>query len=220
MALGLLLLVGIAYLVGRLAFPELWPWFYALRAIVPDRPGARLAGPAHYSSAGRGRPGPPSDPPRDGPAMIGARRLPRTRCDSPPPTNPGSPGLVSFIFAGSGQARSRLGRGWGWGWNLADATRATTTTPLPSPPPTSGLPDLRKIKPRPGQARGAWGGSRPRLPHELIPFQRDTAQRKFKAAPSPPGEFSARDGRANNPRLSQWSRNTIWRESPKKFKTG
>jgi hypothetical protein len=27
LALGLLLLVGVAYLVGRLAFPELWPWF-------------------------------------------------------------------------------------------------------------------------------------------------------------------------------------------------
>ena len=26
-ALGLLLLVGVAYLAGRLAFPELWPWF-------------------------------------------------------------------------------------------------------------------------------------------------------------------------------------------------
>ena len=38
------------------------------------------------------------------------------------------------------------------------------------------------------------GGSRPRLPHELIPFQRDTAQRKFKAVPSPSGEFFARDG--------------------------
>ena len=25
-ALGLLLLVGIAYFAGRLAFPELWPW--------------------------------------------------------------------------------------------------------------------------------------------------------------------------------------------------
>jgi hypothetical protein len=69
---------------------------------------------------------------------------------------------------------------------------------LPPSPPLpqrkSGLPDLRKIKPRPGQARGAWGGSRPRLPHELIPFQRDTAQRKFKPVPSPSGDFSARDG--------------------------
>jgi hypothetical protein len=69
---------------------------------------------------------------------------------------------------------------------------------LPPSPPLpqrkSGLPDLRKIKPRPGQARGAWGGSRPRLPHELIPFQRDTARRKFKAVPSPSGEFFARDG--------------------------
>jgi hypothetical protein len=26
-ALGLLLLVSVAYLAGRLAFPELWPWF-------------------------------------------------------------------------------------------------------------------------------------------------------------------------------------------------
>jgi hypothetical protein len=26
-ALGLLLLVVVAYLAGRLAFPELWPWF-------------------------------------------------------------------------------------------------------------------------------------------------------------------------------------------------
>jgi type II secretory pathway component PulM len=25
--LGLLLLVGVAYLAGRLAFPQLWPWF-------------------------------------------------------------------------------------------------------------------------------------------------------------------------------------------------
>ena len=27
LALGLLLLVGVAYLAGRQAFPELWPWF-------------------------------------------------------------------------------------------------------------------------------------------------------------------------------------------------
>jgi type II secretory pathway component PulM len=26
-ALGLLLLVGVAYLAGRQVFPELWPWF-------------------------------------------------------------------------------------------------------------------------------------------------------------------------------------------------
>jgi type II secretory pathway component PulM len=26
-ALGLLLVVVVAYLAGRLAFPELWPWF-------------------------------------------------------------------------------------------------------------------------------------------------------------------------------------------------
>ena len=57
---------------------------------------------------------------------------------------------------------------------MADTPRASTTTPLPSPPPRkSGLPDLRKSKPRPGQARGAWGGSRPPLPVALIPIQRD-----------------------------------------------
>ena len=27
MTLGLILLVGVAYVVGRRAFPELWPWF-------------------------------------------------------------------------------------------------------------------------------------------------------------------------------------------------
>jgi len=41
---------------------------------------------------------------------------------------------------------------------LADAACAITTTPLPSlPQRESGLPDLRKRKSRPGQARGAWG---------------------------------------------------------------
>ena len=41
---------------------------------------------------------------------------------------------------------------------MADAACAITTTPLPSlPQRESGLPDLRKRKSRPGQARGAWG---------------------------------------------------------------
>ena len=92
---------------------------------------------------------------------------------------------------------------------------------LPPSPPLpqrkSGLPDLRKIKPRPEQARGAWGGSRPRLPHELIPFQRDTAQRKFKAVPSPLGRILRARWLVDNPRLSEWSRDTIWRESPRDF---
>jgi hypothetical protein len=62
---------------------------------------------------------------------------------------------------------------------LADIPRAITTTPLPSPPPTQvGLARLAQDKPRPGQARGAWGGSRPILPLELIPSQRDALQQR------------------------------------------
>ena len=45
----------------------------------------------------------------------------------PSPINPGLPGLIRLIFAGSGQARSRLGRGWGWGWQLVDILGETTT---------------------------------------------------------------------------------------------
>jgi hypothetical protein len=45
---------------------------------------------------------------------------------------------------------------------LADTCRETTTTPSPALPQRKlGLPDLRKIKRRPGQARGVWGGSTP-----------------------------------------------------------
>jgi hypothetical protein len=37
----------------------------------------------------------------------------------------------------------------------------------------SGLPDLRKISRDPGGPEARGGGSRPSLPRELIPFQRD-----------------------------------------------
>jgi hypothetical protein len=46
------------------------------------------------------------------------------------------------------------------------------------------------------------------------------AQRKFKAVPSPLGRILRARWLVDNPRLSDWSRDTIWRESPKKFKTG
>ena len=68
------------------------------------------------------------------------------------------------------------GEGLGVGVVVGRHTSPSTTTPLPSPPPRkSGLPDLRKSKPRPGQARGAWGGSRPSLTQELWPHAGPTS---------------------------------------------
>src|SRR4051794_11543001 len=76
----------------------------------------------------------------------------------PSPTNPGLPGLVRFMLPESGKPAAGWGGVGGGGGNWRMQLCAITTTPLPSPPPTQvGPARLAQDKPRPGQARGAWG---------------------------------------------------------------
>src|SRR6476469_8217966 len=93
---------------------------------------------------------------------------------SPPHPNPELPGFGRFEICRKRASSQPAGEGLGLGVAVGGRSlrHNSDPPPLPNPPPTQvGLARLVQDKSRPGQARGAWGGSRP----SPLPDQNQTA---------------------------------------------